>query len=232
VYFNTGYGYKIPSENEIGIKDKLLANNTSDNAFLTLFLQSTLMTLYQNVFLIENDLFRNKIIYAFSEIPKIAKWKKSKFVFLHLISPHYPYLFKIDGTKQNQIPNNIKDEKKQYLEQLIFLNSKVKETIINILKYSNKPPIIIIQSDHGSAFNHEIVPSDLEGLKERFYILNSIYAPDNIRNKFKSGITPVNSFRIILNELFKTNLTILEDKSFIPTQNPPYEYLNVSDLIK
>ena len=53
----------------------------------------------------------------------------------------------------------------------------------------------------------------------RMRILNAYYVPENIRKKLYYNITPVNTFRIILSELLKINLPILDDKNFFTAQD-------------
>lgn len=49
-------------------------------------------------------------------------------------------------------------------------------------------------------------------------ILNAYYIPNNVNLFLYETITPVNTFRIILNNYFGQNLPLLEDKSyFVPT---------------
>ena len=73
---------------------------------------------------------------------------------------------------------NVYDDKTGYLDQLKFVNKKIKEVVEIILK-QNPNSVIIIQGDHGSAFNLGWKnPSD-NALRERMSILNSYYLPNN-----------------------------------------------------
>lgn len=234
IYFNTGYGFKSPNKNEIAISKKSIIENTSDNSFLNLFFETTLLKLiYDKISFIENDYYRDKILYALDKLNSLPQIDKSKFVFLHLILPHPPYLFRSDGSVQNEFAqqSDTIQLKKNYIEQLRFANERIKNSIKNIIKTSRKPPIIILQSDHGITYEHQISRNDVLGIKSRFYILNSIYAPKEISSKFYTGISPVNTFRIIFNELFNSRMTLLKDKSFLVTDMPPFKYTEVSDLL-
>ncbi len=232
VYFNTGYGYKNPSISEIAIGNKKNSKATADNSFINSFLESTILLLFINyLYQHEYEIFRNKFNYAFGELKRVAKIQNPKFVFMHLISPHSPFLFKKDGSKQKYIPNKLNEIKKAYLEQLIYLNSKVKVGVIDILENSKNKPIIIIQSDHGKTFNHKLQKDDIEGIKEGFFILNAIFAPENIKNKFYNGISSINTFPIIANELFDSKLKLEKDASFIPTKYSPYSYTDITSIL-
>ncbi len=135
------------------------------------------------------------------EVPDI-KEARPKFVFVHLVMPHLPAYFDSQGNIVNTMqPDN---DKPEYIEQLKFLNKKVIEVMNALLEKSAKPPIIIFQGDHGSettfkGFEHG-VPS-LAQIEERFSILNAYYGPPELLNSLYETITPVNSFRKVLNYL-------------------------------
>ena len=91
----------------------------------------------------------------------------------------------------------------------------VSTTIKNVKKDIHK--IIVIQSDHGSNFifkepSYNTFP-DADMLTERMNNINFIYLPNS--TDIPDSITPVNTFRIIFNHYFKTNLEILDDRSYI-----------------
>jgi len=50
--------------------------------------------------------------------------------------------------------------------------------------------------------------------KTKFSILNSFYFSDKDYSQLYNSISPVNSFRVIFNKYFNTNLPILEDKRY------------------
>ena len=51
-------------------------------------------------------------------------------------------------------------------------------------------------------------------LKERISIFNAYYLPGHALQFLYDSITPVNSFRIIFDHYFGTNLGVLEDKTY------------------
>jgi len=67
--------------------------------------------------------------------------------------------------------------------------------------------------------------------KERFSIFNAYYLPRGGTSKLYPTITPVNTFRIILNYYFGMNYKVLEDKSYFSTWNHPYKFIDVTDAI-
>ena len=62
-------------------------------------------------------------------------------------------------------------------------------------------------------------------LKERLAILNTIYFPDGRYDSLYNGMTPVNTFRIILNQYFNNSLELEKDKSYFSTWSHPYKFI-------
>jgi hypothetical protein len=89
------------------------------------------------------------------------------------------------------------------------MNDQIKLLVEHLLKNSPSRPVIILQGDHGGGY--------LSGwLKERdrFGILNAYYVPDDCRRELYESITPVNTFRLLLNSCFGEELEKLPDNSF------------------
>jgi len=92
-----------------------------------------------------------RIQYELDKIAHIASRPEATYVFAHLDIPHWPYVFDSDGSF---VPANVekeRDEKENYVRQVQYLNTALPKVIDRILEQSSTPPIIILQSDHGSA---------------------------------------------------------------------------------
>lgn len=79
-----------------------------------------------------------------------------------------------------------------------------------LFQRSARPPVIILQSDHGPWINDK-GPAVYDA---RISILNSFYFPDSARAKLYPAITPVNSFRVLFSEVFKLPYSRLPDIPF------------------
>jgi hypothetical protein len=143
---------------------------------------------------------------------KIAaeKINEPKFVYTHLMMPHYPYYF---DSKGNPLPieklgglnrTNAKD----YTEYLQYGNKRLLELIDKILAGSVSPPLIIVLSDHG--FRH---PEKNVDPAYDFINLNAVYFPDGNYSRFYDGISNVNQFRLIFNQYFGQQLPMLKDST-------------------
>ncbi|BEQ16034.1 hypothetical protein FAK_31000 [Desulfoferula mesophila] len=85
--------------------------------------------------------------------------------------------------------------------------------------------MIVLQGDHGpgSTLNWDQIEKTY--FLERLGILNAFHFPDGHTNGVYDTISPVNTFRLILNKLFATSLPILEDVSFMSNWLNPYLFV-------
>ena len=63
-------------------------------------------------------------------------------------------------------------------------------------------------------------------------ILNAYYFPGRNYGGLYERISPVNSFRVVLNTFFGAGLDLLPDKNFFSTWSDPYTFIDVSDAVR
>lgn len=184
------------------------------NEFTQLLFDSSIMRIVQ-----KRDSFiqkiiaqgmRDNILDTFKTLKETPSTKGPKFVFFHIPSPHWPYLFDKNGEKVSAKFTDIEklkqtDETELYLNQLIFVNKNLKEAVDSILSNSDIPPIIIIQSDHGINFLDE------PGLSVQNF--SAYYLPGKKREILSASMTPVNTFRFIFDQYFGTKHGLLKNTS-------------------
>jgi hypothetical protein len=146
------------------------------------------------------------------------------FAFVHIVAPHEPYVFGPEGETVeyhgafsladiDNIPPS--EEASLYIDQLNFVTKSIIETIDAIISNSDRPPVIILQADHGFtplAINWSDHSSD--ALRARMSILNAYYIPETCQESLYPTITPVNSFRVVFNCIFNDSYEVLEDISY------------------
>lgn len=179
------------------------------SAFLDYFLRTTALSpftiLYLQDFLDESD--RKARLYAFDKLADIPSIEEPTFVYAHIMCPHEPYIFDRDGNPPKQKLSDwigkdyISIFNAQYVDQLIFINKKVKTLVDEIVSKSDVAPIIILQADHGIYWD--------KGLGR--YILNAYYLPGKDNRLLYETISPVNSFRVVFNLYFDMDYELLED---------------------
>ena len=212
------------------------ANLIGDSPIIISILDNSILKPIYSILLVDDK--RDRILCQFEKLSQISSESKQPiFVFAHFMIPHHPYIFAKDGSKLT--PSNLefgnfgKIRDPNYLEQLQFANMKILHSIDEIIETSDVPPVIILQSDHGS-----IPPGNSDQqdkIREKMSNFNSYYFPSNGASVLYDDITPVNSFRLIFNHYFGYDYDLLKDESFWSVMNPfdstPPYFENVSDLL-
>jgi len=193
---------------------------------------------------LQYEFHRTKIKYSFSVPEKINNGNIPIFAFIHILSPHPPFVFKSDFSQVNpNIPYSLADgshflktsPKSDYIfgykQQAEFVSKKTQEMISKIIKNPSESTIIIIQGDHGPGSELDQDSALNSNAKERMPILNAIRAPKLTRNKIGGTSTPVNTFRIIFNEYFNTGFDILPEKSYLSSYPKPYDFFDITQEV-
>lgn len=137
-----------------------------------------------------------------------------KFFYLHVVSPHPPFVFSADGafdpmrSEQTYATN---DWYRDYTEQIQYLNSRVLSLVSLILASSDGEPIIIIQGDHGTP---RFEMNEAGSYYQYNEILSAYLLPGDGEGFLYPNISPVNSWRIVLRDYFGVDLELLEDLSY------------------
>lgn len=159
---------------------------------------------------------RDMILFDLDQLHQMPARPGPKLVFAHLVIPHPPFVF---GPNGEFINYDIKFDP-GYQNQIIFLNKQLIPLLQDLTTKSATPPIIIIQGDHGGI---NAPPS------MRMGILNAYYLPDNGSRNLYENISPVNTFRVILNTYFGGNYPLLKDISNYSIYQLPYNYTVIPD---
>ncbi len=157
------------------------------------------------------DLRQLRTFSLLDKIKKLPGVQGNLFVFAHLVVPHFPYTFGPDGepTSYHGQSATYQETAAAYAGQVQFINKEILKVVDVLLQDSKVPPIIIIQGDHGP------LPDLATGGAQRMPILNAYYLPGIQADKvLYPSITPVNSFRVVLDSYFGQNLPLLKDQSY------------------
>lgn len=133
-----------------------------------------------------------------------------KFIYAHLMIPHYPYYFDSKGSPlpMEKLSGFRHTNANDYIEYLQYGNQKILELVDHILSASPCPPVIMLLADHG--FRH---PEKETALKYDFLILNAVYVPGQEYSRFYEGMSLVNQFRVFFNSRFKQQFPLLKDST-------------------
>ena len=210
-----------------------LPENKYIDDFTITFFQTTIFRILYNR--IDSDI-RNTVLGQFKIISDFNETKVPKFIFSHIVSPHPPYVFDSNGQKVNsdiKLNNDFNQDKIKYIEQLKFITKKTKE-LVDVILNKSKKSIIVIQSDHGSSIlsRNDWRDPSTEFIVERSKTLNAILLNGFNSDQLYSDISSVNTFRVIFNSVFKENYKLLEDSTYFSAPKRPYDFKNVTDIIK
>ncbi len=230
VTFDTGFDWlNVDDSSHFMSPPPISSGGMTD--FEGLFLRTTAARYAQDLGLVDPDYllgvgFRDRFNFVFSNIDNITKIQQPTFSYIHIISPHPPFVFDPEGNptyppdfwnEQRQYPPDL--YQKGYVNQVPYLNKNMLQAIDTILANSETPPIIIVQSDHGPW---------LQPTNKRFWNFTAIYFPQH-KDVLYSKITPVNIFRLVFNTYFGGKYDILDDVSYFSPVPNLYDFSKITN---
>ena len=232
---------------QIKYSDVYLSNFLPLNKFESLLLVDSPFEALSNVFDLKfpipnYETHRSRIQYELDTLHEIpASIPGPKIVYAHILATHPPFVLDQDGSLiHHHQPYSLWDGSEfkdtqdvywnGYREQVIFTNKEIIGVIDDILAKSETPPIILLMGDHGPAsmFNWSF---DNPGcLWERTSNLYALLLPGHQNDGTPySTMSPVNSFRVIFNTYFGTDLPLLEDKTYLTSWSQPTVMMDVTN---
>jgi hypothetical protein len=175
---------------------------------------------------------RERTLYMLEQLEKLPSMNLGgpKFVMAHILAPHPPFVFGPNGEvisqretftlKEDILYTDREDYISGYRDQVKFVNKRVLALVDALL--SSGSPIIILQGDHGPG-------RSMTSEFGRTSILNAYHLPGGARHALYPNITPVNSFRIVLNEVFNAQYPLAEDVSRFSPYSKPLSFTIVEE---
>ncbi len=172
---------------------------------------------------------RQTVLYELNATPKAAKLPGPKFVFVHLLCPHIPFVFRADGSDPMDrgygalsdpgIAGNFTGQvyRDWYQQQATFIDNQVQNMVDQILANSAKPPVILLIGDHGPRSGIVWRDPNNTDLHECMANLTAVLLPGKNAAGLYPSITPVNLFRVVFNDYFNAKLPMLDDHAYFST---------------
>lgn len=151
------------------------------------------------------------------QLPGVATLREPTFTFAHILIPHHPYIFGPDGeirsdpgffSGEESTPIDDRYQRIGYTGGIEFVNGRILEIVESLIEDSNPSPIIIIQGDHGLRDDN------------RFEVLSAYHFPGPNDPPLYPSITHVNTFRLLFDQYFGTDLGLLPDLSYHEDGDP------------
>jgi len=224
VAFATGFAWS-----EITDADVYLAPSpvwSEMTAFETLLTRTTPARHFEdlgwiNLDQIDGQRYRERTRLILNSMDDLAHMPGPKFVFIHIIPPHPLFVFGPDGSLTDPAP--FLDENRRYtavsyilgyFNQAEYISSQLETALSTLLRESSTPPVIILQGDHAPW---------MQTGAGKFKILNAYYLPGH-NNLLYPTISPVNTFRLVLDAYMGADYPLLGDKSFYSPIPNIYEF--------
>lgn len=224
--------------------DVLYENNSSLSLFETALLNATPFAENPYISGSQFDSKRIRLLNAFNNLSSLAApGTLPRFVFVHILAPHPPFVFNADGSPHKKeggpyglwdgdaymrVGGTLNGYREGYAGQAAYAGKRTLEGVDAILRSQKVPPIIIVQGDHGSKSKLSDTSLAKTDVREVFRNLNAYYVPPEVKSRLYPEITPVNSFRIILSTLYGESFPKLPDTSFYSTWEEPGRFTEVS----
>jgi hypothetical protein len=214
VAFATGFPWS-----EIDDADVFLAPSplwSQMTGFETLLLRTTPLRHLEDAGVINLDeiagqSFRQRTDFIFDSMDDLARIPGPKFVFIHILPPHPPFVYAADGSWTDPASFLNDDHlytgatySEGYRNQHAYINGQLEIALRTLLDESPNPPVIIVQGDHAPW---------LQRGSGKFMILNAYYLPGHNDLPYPT-ISPVNTFRLVLDTYLGADYPLLDDISY------------------
>ncbi|MCR6719790.1 MAG: sulfatase-like hydrolase/transferase [Chitinophagaceae bacterium] len=136
---------------------------------------------------------------------------KPRFVMGHYLLPHSPFIFDSAGNSRiwDTHPQWMTDS--LYFDQVKYANTLIKDLVTKATAKSDRPKVFILMGDHGLRDFHLKLKDRIR--EKEMMNLMAIYYENREYSSLYDSISPVNIFRTLLNDQFKTKLPILKDST-------------------
>jgi hypothetical protein len=172
--------------------------------------------------------------WKFERMAELTGGRQPTFVLAHLVLPHEPFLYRADCTHREPYwPANAgmagdRIATEGYLDEIRCTNRKLAALVDSILARSERPPVILLQSDHGHGRLGRLPDLQFVGrrrLRERLAAFTAYYLPGLDPERVVDSITPINAMRLVLSHYLRADLPPIEDASYWSSEERPLEFV-------
>ncbi len=179
--------------------------------------------------------------WKFRKLAELADRPGPKFVFAHLLVPHEPFVFRADCSHREPVwesdaGSSAARMKSAYVEQIQCVNHMLLRLVDRLLEGAERPPIIVLQADHGHGrividpVHNLTIPRGQLGadqIGERTSVFAAYHFPQGGDSLLYDSITPINVFPIILDHYFGASIPLREDATYWVEPTRPYRFTRI-----
>jgi hypothetical protein len=176
---------------------------------------------------------RGHALFGFDALEGAAGRPGPTYVFAHLLVPHPPYVFDIDGSMPTPEERAQRSEREEYVRQLQWTNQRVLAALDRMLDVpEDEQPIVILQADEGpwptrftaNQRGFQWLQATPDEVQQKFGILNAFHLPgvDAAAAGVTDRISPVNEFRVVFDAYFGADLPLHPDVTYL---SPDYAHM-------
>ncbi len=192
-------------------------------------------------------LHRHRIEYVFDHLADArqgAAAHQPVFVFSHILAPHPPFVWGPGGAPvesrglfsfgdgNDWVTANAGETTPYgvfWKNQAIYVLRRLEATVDAIRAASPRPPVIIIQGDHGPGSHLHWDHPQLTDLTERFGIFNAWILPPGLAVPLRDDMTAMATFPALFSALFGDPAPPLEEGMWFARMKYPYEYFEAAE---
>jgi hypothetical protein len=189
-------------------------------------------------------LHRTTALWQMEEFDRVADLPGPKFVMMHVLIPHEPYVFDEVGDYPSGADRASRTEGENYARQAAWVNDQIKRIVDRLLDVPpEQQPIVVVAGDEGPWPERYIADRDAfdwttatgDELETKYGILDAFYLPGEALTDAPDTyptITSWNTFRFVFRRYFDAGWRLLPDRSFISRRwHQPYDLVDITDQL-
>ena len=179
---------------------------------------------------------RRRIHYVFDGLHEITQEEadRPRFVHAYVSVPGPPFLFNRRGGRADMPIENERqrtpffqlswpDYIRAYREQVHYANQELSQLVEAVFEQSPEPPVIVVTSTKGSGVLHPELAT--RPPSQTLANLTMVHIPgmtEQTQAALNGEVSLVNVFRIVLNDVFDTDLPLLDNETIWTSEDAPF----------
>ena len=189
-------------------------------------------------------LHRAAALFDLDEIERVRLEPGPKFVMMHMLLPHEPYVFAADGSYPGLTGEDASLSPAGLRDQLTFTNGHIRQMVTELLAVpESERPIIILEGDEGpyperfarDPDGFDWTTATAEELETKYGVLTAMYLPGDApadAPPIYPDMSLVNTFPIVLDRYFDAGIQLLPDRSYTSASwRRPYDLTDITALL-